>query len=54
MEKFNAECVPRKMMTASRVNTPKQILKLPVAPESGLDMKKLSVSWKLPVDRLAP
>jgi hypothetical protein len=28
--------------------------KLSVAPESGLDMKKLSVSWKLPVDRLAP
>jgi len=35
MEKFNADCVPGKREETSDVKTPKQTLKLPVAPESG-------------------
>jgi hypothetical protein len=35
MEKFNADCTPENAEDASRVKTPKQTLKFPVAPESG-------------------
>jgi hypothetical protein len=35
MEKINVDCVSEKREETSRVKTPKQTLKLPVAPESG-------------------
>jgi hypothetical protein len=35
LEKLNVDCVPEKREEASDVKTPKQTLKLPVAPDSG-------------------